>query len=269
MNILKLLRLPKIAANLPTVVVFAGGMGTQIIQAAAYFALKHAGRPVYADMSYFETAAKMAQVGKAGELTHWFWQLDQFGLPMKSFDTDPSLNKKNADILRDGARMLELGLEALAKPEIQNIFKDVADIRNDLPQDVLSGYLCMHIRRGDYVNVASHLISDDQFIGLAKKFSGFTNSVVVLSDSPIPLELRQSVSSHFRESLFLDNIDAYTSHRIMRSARILVCSNSTFSLTAAALNPNGLIVIPKQWFGEKDRELEVPIHSRCSFQIMS
>ena len=54
----------------------------------------------------------------------------------------------------------------------------------------------------------------------------------------------------------------------MRCARILICSNSTFSLTAAALNPNALVVVPKQWYGEKDREIEAPIHARCLFQMI-
>jgi len=254
--------------KLPTVVVFAGGMGTQIIQAAVYFSMKNAGHPVFADLSYFNTEARMAEIGKAGQLTHWFWQLEQFGLPQTSFDKAPELNKRNADILRDGPIMLELGLKALAQPNIRAVFKNVAGVGGILPEEVLGGFLCIHIRRGDYVNVASHLISDGEFIGLVRKFSGLINHAVILSDSPIESGFRDAVSPHFKTTSFLDNIDPYTSHRIMRYARILICSNSTFSLTAAALNPDALVIIPKQWFGEKDREAEAPIHSLCSFQIM-
>lgn len=268
MNIPKFFRRSPADKNLPTVIVFAGGMGTQIIQAAVYFSMKKAGHSVYADLSYFDTAARMAVVGKAGELTHWFWQLEPFGLPQSAFEISSGLNKKNADILPDGPRMMELGLKALAQPDIQEIFKEVADISKALPEDVLSNYLCIHIRRGDYVNVASHLISDGEFISLARKFSGLINNVVLLSDSPIEPDFRNTVSSYFKKVLFLDNIDPYTSHQIMRSARILVCSNSTFSLTAAALNPNALVVIPKHWYGKNNYDVEAPIHARCAFQIM-
>ena len=268
MKIPKLFRRSPTDKNLPIVVVFAGGMGTQIIQAAAYFSLKQAGRSVYADLSYFDTAARVAEVGKAGELTHWFWQLDQFGLPQATFDISPGLTKRNADILRDGARMLELGLKALAQSDIKGKFKDSADISNMLSKDVLSSFLCIHVRRGDYVNVASHLISDEEFTGLVRKFSGLLNNVVILSDSPIEQKFRNHVLEHFKSALFLDNIDPYSSHQIMRCARIVVCSNSTFSLTAATLNPNALVVIPKQWYGVNDQEVEAPIQSRCSFQIM-
>jgi len=269
MNILKFFRRSPANKNLPTVVVFAGGMGTQIFQAAVYFSMKSAGHTVYADLSYFDTEARIAETGKAGQLTHWFWQLDQFGLPKASFDRAPAYNKHDADVLRDGPRMGELALKALAQPDIRGLFKDAGNVRDTLPEDVLSGFLCIHIRRGDYVNVASHLISDEEFISLIRKFSGLINNAVILSDSPIESNFRNTVSPFFKTTLFLDNIDAYASHRIMRNARILICSNSTFSLTAAALNPNALVFIPKQWVGGKNRHIdEAPLHSRCQFQIL-
>jgi hypothetical protein len=268
MSFLKFFRRSPADKKLPTVVVFAGGMGTQIIQAAVYFSMKNAGHPVYADLSYFDTTSRMAEAGNPGQLTHWFWQLDPFGLPKTSFDQNSELNKRNADILPDGPRMMELGLKALAQPDIQKIFKDVADVREVLPEEVLSGFLCIHVRRGDYVNVASHLISDGEFISLVNKFSGLIDHAVILSDSPIGSDLRNAVSPLFKSAMFLDSIDPYTSHQIMRCARILICSNSTFSLTAAALNPSVLAIMPKKWFAEKDREIEAPIHARSSFEIM-
>jgi len=252
----------------PTVVAFAGGMGTQIIQAAVYFALKNTGHPVYADLSYFATDARMAEVGNPGQLTHWFWQLDQFGLSQSSFVRNPGLNKKNADILHDGARMVTLGLKALAKPEIQQEFQDISSKHGVLTDEVWNGFLCIHIRRGDYVNVASHLITDTEFVTLVNKFSDLIKHAVILSDSPINKNIRDAVLPFFASVSFLDNIDPYTSHRIMRNARILICSNSTFSLTAAMLNPKALVIIPKQWYADKDHAIEVPINSLCSFQII-
>jgi hypothetical protein len=124
------------------------------------------------------------------------------------------------------------------------------------------------MQRGDYVNVASHLIADVEFIKLARKFSGLVGNLVVISDSPISQDFRSEVSSYFKDVSFLDNTDAFTAHRIMRNARILICSNSQFSLIAAALNPTALVLIPKQWFGENERHIEAPIHSRSAFQVM-
>ena len=269
MNILRMFRRPELDESLPTVVIFSGGMGTQIIQAAVYFYIKNTGHPVYADLTYFDVDARIAQPGNLGQLTHWFWQLDPFGLPRSAFNQiKASLDRDNVNILRDGQKMMELGLNALAMPEIQARFKDDAGIGDAISKDVEKDFLCVHIRRGDYVNVASHLISDLEFIDLIRRFSGLTTHVVFLSDSPIEENFRHKVSQYFNCPLFLDKIDPYLAHRVMRRARILVCSNSTYSLTAAMLNPRALVIVPKKWFSEKDREIEAPIQARCIFQIM-
>ena len=249
-------------------VVFAGGLGAQLIQVAAYFHLKNAGQEVYADTSYFDRAQQVAVSGSKGELSHWAWQLECFGLSLETFPPPLDILKKNrAEILRDGERMMDLGLNGLAQPDIQALFK-AAGGHYVLPADVADRFLCIHVRRGDYVNVASHLITDDEFFRLMKKFSGLVRHVVVISDSPIETEFQHVVSSHFEKVVFLDDIDTHAAHCIMRHARILFCSNSTFSLTAAALNPEALVIIPRQWFSKDLCHIEAPIHKNCLFEIM-
>jgi len=252
----------------PTIVTFTGGMGAQMISAAIYFSMKNAGHPVYADLSYFDKPESVAVAGNAGDCSHWSWQLDTFGLTPASFDSSPGLTKRNASILHDGPQKLELGLKALAQPEIQKYFGIPAGVDDVLPQEFAYDFLCMHVRRGDYVNVASHLVADGEFINLARKFSGLVGNLVVISDSPIDQDFRNALSSYFKHLSFLDNTDPFTAHRIMRNARILICSNSQFSLIAAALNPTALVLIPKQWFGDNERHIDAPIHSRSAFQVM-
>lgn len=254
--------------SLPTVVTFTGGMGAQMISAAIYLSMKNSGHPVFADLSYFDKPESVAVAGNIGDCSHWSWQLDKFSLTPASFDTSPGFTKRNANILHDGSQKLELGLKALAQPEIQKYFATPAGVDDVLPQEFANGFLCIHVRRGDYVNVASHLVADGEFINLARKFSGLADNLAVISDSPIGTEFRNAVSSYFKQVAFLDNTDPFTAHRIMRSARILICSNSQFSLIAAVLNPAALVLIPKQWFGENERQIEAPIHSRSSFQVM-
>ncbi len=268
MSILDFFRRGSIRKYGPTVVVFAGGMGTQIISAAVYFSIKHAGRPVFADVSYFRVPQRLAVAGNVGQLTHWGWQLDPFGLPREAFATKEGLTERNAEMLYDGPRKVELSLEALAQPEIQSLFKIPVGVNDVLPAGFPDRFLCMHVRRGDYVNVASHLIADGEFVRLAGKFADLADYVAVLSDSPIESDFRNAVSPLFKKVLFLDAIDSFAAHRIMRRASILICSNSTFSLTAALLNSSALAIVPKQWQGSGDRQLEAAIHARCSFQIM-
>lgn len=252
-----------------TVVTFTGGMGAQIISAAIYFFLKSEGGDVYADLSYFDQAERMATVGKAGDVSHWSWQLDAFGLGLDSFEKTGPYAKRDVELVEDGHQKMMLGLKALRQPEVQKRFAIAGSATDVLPAGFSTGYLCIHVRRGDYVNVASHLVSDQEFFELVGKFVGLVKYLVVVSDSPIGSEFRQTIATGYEQAVFLDNIDAFTSHCIMRSARILVCSNSQFSLIAALLNTRALVVLPKQWFGEKDSAIEAPIHEACGFQLLN
>lgn len=251
------------------VITFTGGMGAQILSAAVYFSMKNAGKAVYADLTYFDEPERIVEAGQTGQCSHWAWQLGLFGLTPAMFETSPPLNQRTADYLVDGAEKLERALDALSDPLVRDRFKVSTDI-----EDVLTGwsakkFLCLHVRRGDYVNVASHLVSDDAFISLADKFAGLIDRVVVLSDSPLGKTFREDIASRFPQARFLDQLDVEASHRIMRNAGVLICSNSQFSLIAAALNPQALALIPKQWFGGADRAIEEPLHARCAFQILS
>lgn len=268
MGLLRSLWSPTGSHGKPTVITFTGGMGAQVISAAIYFSMKQAGQKVYADLSYFDQPEKVVQAGNAGQCSHWAWQLDLFGLSPTIFATDADLDKRSVNLLEDGPEKLKLGLEALAQPAIREHFKVPAGL-----EDVLSGweaerYLCVHVRRGDYVNVASHLVGDAEFIAMARRFSRLVDGVVVLSDSPLGSEFRQAISASFKRAQFLDQADVATAHRVMRKAGVLICSNSQFSLIGAALNPDALAIIPKQWFAGDDRAIEAPIHARCEFQIL-
>jgi hypothetical protein len=266
-GIFRFLWKPLSGVDRANIVTFTGGMGAQIISAAIYFSLKNQGKDVFADMSYFDRSEHVALAGTPGDCSHWAWQLDQFGLNRSSFATCQQLDRLTTTVLDDGPEKLQLGLAALAVPSIQEIFKIEERLPDALPVSFASGYLCVHIRRGDYVNVASYLIADNDFIRQAVKFSGLVDSVVVLSDSPIGENVQQAMSIHFKNVICLDQADAFTAHRIMRKARIFICSNSQFSLIAAVLNKTALVLIPKQWFSGKDREIEQPLHSLCTFQL--
>lgn len=252
----------------PTVVTFTGGMGAQVISAAIYFSMKQSGQSVYADLSYFDQPENVAQAGHPGQCSHWAWQLGLFGLAPVNFETAPTLNPRNAHYLTDGPQKLEYALAALAQPEVRERFAIPAGLNDVLPGWGDEKFLCIHVRRGDYVNVASHLVSDKEFIALAGKFAGLLTRVVVLSDSPLSDYFHKEITVLFARSLFLEQTDVETAHRIMRHADVMICSNSQFSLIAAALNPQALVLIPKQWFGGGDRAIEAPLHARCTFQIL-
>jgi hypothetical protein len=250
------------------VVTFTGGMGAQVISAAIYFLLRNEGRKVYADLSYFEQSSHVAVEGNPGDISHWDWQLQSFGLFPESFERLPKIHRSKYKLIQDGKEKSALGLKALGMASIQKYFLEEKSLEDILPQEFIPNYLCIHVRRGDYVNVASYLVDDVMFIELANKIAGLVSCVVIVSDSAINESFRKAICNVYQKAIFLDEVDAITAHRIMRNARVLICSNSQFSLIAALLNKRALVFLPKTWFGKGNAELEVPINELCSFQIL-
>lgn len=250
----------------PFVVTFSGGMGAQIISAAIYFMLEKEKATVFADLSYFDIKENVAQEGVKGQVSQWGWQLGIFGLSISSFKTNKNLDNRNSNYIIDGIEKTALGMRAFNISEIHSRFELLGDIASDI--DLSVKYLCIHIRRGDYLNVASHIISGDDFVKVAKRLSGLVERVVVISDSIIDAKIRNEISQYFEHSDFFDDISANRAHVLMRKAAIIVCSNSQFSLVAAILNTSALVLIPSRWFGGNDRILEGPLLERCKFQLL-
>jgi len=228
------------------IVTFTGGMGAQILSSAIYFSMKNAGNEVYADLTYFDKPPVLATEGVMGQISQWGWELSEFGLHPHHFEVYPGKNTASEDIIFDGPRKIQLGLSSLKDKDVQKYFAILNTPENHFGLEGLQ-YICAHLRRGDYINVATHLISDEEFVNAANKFTSLCSNLVIVSDSSIPQELKNRFSSISKTCIFLDSIDAITTHYIMRHAAVLICSNSQFSLVAAALNQGGLVLVPKNW----------------------
>lgn len=267
----KLVDLPN---NSSIIITMDGGLGTQILQSAAYFDLAMNGKNVFADLSYFDKPFE-SHLGTKGSATHWAWYLDIYDLKVSDFKTLPPsrehlrLRGKN-QICRLDNRCLtlyEIGLNALSNPNISKLY-GISHPPEILKESLREPFCCIHVRRGDYKNVASYLLPDEDFLLIAKKISILEN-LVVLSDEEISFHLKSKLRKLYKTVHFLEDISFQEAHVIMRHAKILVCSNSTFSLTAGLLNyQDPFIIIPTQWFGEELRYLEQPLHNRCKFQIL-
>lgn len=258
------------------VVDFTGGLGAQIISSSIYFNLKKMGHKIYADLKYFNTQSKIAALG-VKEPSIWPWQMKEFGIVPNCFEIiDNEFKVKPIIKIRDGKLKLELAINALSCNEIKNKFK--LPIPNDLKLYGESTnsienncrYMCIHVRRGDYVNVATHLVSDNEFIGIAGRFSNVVNRLIVVSDSELNDEFKASVRKIFDHVEIFDGskLPASLVHRIMSNSAVLVCSNSQFSLTAGLIN-NGLVIVPKKWFGSGANDINPILDKISNFNIIS
>ena len=257
------------------VVTFTGGLGAQIFSAAIYYYLMGKGRTVYADLDYFRQPAKTATVGNKGEASHWNYELGEYGLPMEGFSTKKfkkTFFKRNMPhVIPDGAEKMELAIEALRHREIKKYFPVKSAVAEEC-RKITGGndYLCIHIRRGDYVNVASHLVDDMDFVNLAKSLSNFVTAVIVISDSEVSGMVKESLPGLFKHCSFIVGGNLHSAHALIRQAKYLVCSNSQFSLSAALLNEIGQqVFVPTKWFGDVDADIQMPINALCRFQVLS
>ncbi len=261
------------------IISFTGGMGAQILSAGILFHLKSKGYAVKADLDYFKKDCHVATIGNKGEVSHWDWQLDDYGLTIEKIKSyGEQLYHRNADTyyLPDGQLKARLAMLALRDIEVKKQFKmpQIDKIVSSCPELQLlytsqQPYICIHIRRGDYVNVASHIVSNDEFVQLAEKFKNLVNSVVVVSDSLLGDEFKDQLRLQFRRAVFLDGsiVSPFVTHCVMRNSNILVCSNSQYSLTAGVLN-EGLVIIPKVWLGPGHEKLEAEIEKLYDFAVL-
>jgi hypothetical protein len=175
--------------------------------------------------------------------------------------------------LHDGALKFSLAMEALSEPGVRARFdtagNDAFSAQYRASQLHGERYLCLHVRRGDYLNVASHLVSSKELDGIASQFSGLVDRVLILSDSPIGATEFENVRSKFpgRINVIDSDPDPILAHSLMRNAAVLICSNSQFSLSAGLLS-NGLKIIPKMWFGADAIRINLAVDKMSDFSVL-
>jgi hypothetical protein len=238
------------------IISFTGGMGAQIFSAAILFHLKSKGYSVKADLDYFKKDRHIATVGNKEEISHWDWQLDDYGLTIEAIKNfGEQVNRKLVDTcyLPDGHLKTQLALEALKQPYVKKQFKmpNIGKLLISFPELNLlyashKPYILIHLRRGDYMNVLSHMLSDDRCVEFAEKLKYLLNTAVIVSDSILKSKFKRQIMKQFKQVIFLDGgtVGPFLTHCIMRNSNIIVCSHSQYSLSAAALN-DGLVIIPK------------------------
>jgi len=258
------------------VITFTGGLGAQIFSCAIYNYLKSKNNNVYADLTYFDAPPKIAREGSKGECSIWAWLLGEYNISKEDFAlpnrTFYSKYISRPYVLSDGMiEKVRLGIEALNSGLIKQLFPISPYVNNKCREiDVNLDYLCVHLRRGDYLNVASHVVKDEEFLKIINKFKSITPTIVIVSDSEISDEFKAVVQGLSKRQFYFVKSDDHLSHALMRNARHLICSNSQFSLSAALLNSSeGFIMVPCKWFGGSLTILQEPMNSLCKFQLIS
>tara|TARA_B100000579_G_C22748090_1_gene812605 strand:- start:79 stop:903 length:825 start_codon:yes stop_codon:yes gene_type:complete len=231
-------------------VTFSGGLGNQILSLLAYKYLQQSGRNISADLSYFEDKNYQEKLKKKN-LSVFNWELDKYAdIKLKDFSKPRNKYRKSLFTIKDGYAKLFFSLQSSKNSDLIESIGFV-DSNTYLPNHIsgLEKYICVHIRKGDYLKVASHLIKSQELINIAIKFSNVIENLVILSDGNLESHVQYELNrSSFKNINILVGGDPTVAHSIMRSSKLLICTNSQFSLSAGIIEKMP-ILLPKKWYG--------------------
>jgi hypothetical protein len=261
-------------------VVFEGGLGSQILPFLEASWLKHIGEPFSANLYYFDVNEKIS-MGKGGA-DHWSFRLDRYGYSLASLekfgigdDSQQELrSERNFDLWTSDFWQFSRRYG----PELLPINQDAyLAFKSSLGLNPKSRYSVVHVRRGDYLRVASRIVSDQEWLGALRKIiSQVEEFLIISSDSKLPMQTKSQVAELASlsrvEVVFLEggHFDECDLHDLMREADILIASNSTFSFTAAILGKQGMkSLVPNIFYGDSElEEINAGFRSAGTFFVL-
>ena len=242
-------------------VYFEGGLGSQLLAYIEYNERnKSSNKPIFANLDYFKNIENDF-TDEAG-LSRWTWKLDQYGIyqnELKKITKIQKLVNKSFKVRQQSNTEIFYNFREKKSESYQEIFaindKDVEKYLLEKFKSHKCDFAVIHIRRGDYLNVASKVVSTEELIKFVNKIKKLLpENVLISSDSYLPASEKNLFSNTFVESnlVYVDpQEDPIIVHHLMRSSTILVASNSTFSFTAGLLAKNGCMVFfPTNYFGQ-------------------
>jgi hypothetical protein len=232
-----------------------GGLGSQILGAIFFWNLqdKLGKEKARCDLSYFSPEAQSNDL--------WNYELGKFNIPITEFQKFERNSKRNllkakrnfltADELQDdfwqNARIRYINKFNYDRSKTFAYFKEMAELEPDEP------FTAIHIRRGDYLKVASKIITTDDYVKIINVIKDLVvGKVIVVSDSEVSDEDKSKLQNNLgkNELVFLDSpeLDPFNTHCLLREAKLLVTANSTYSFSAGLLGRQGQTVFSPMEF---------------------
>lgn len=231
-----------------SVVTFEGGLGAQAISASAMFALAASGEKAYADYTYFQQVPSIARTrGKKRGVSYWPWQLDCLGIPkerFREFRGDPATLESFHLISDLNPRKMNLALEGFSDEKILNefslIISDAGRTKRATDFMPRKDYALVHLRRGDFLNAANFITSEEDVISCLDAQTELPTDVIVASDSPVEWRTRRNFLKRFRRVVVANSssVSPCETLELAVKASIFIGSNSQFSLLGALLSQN-------------------------------
>lgn len=255
-------RLGRLAGLEPRRTVFLeGGLGSQLLGMMTFLTRSQDDSRWKCDVSYFFPEVK--EVTFVGAGVRRPWELDRYGYPLHS----PSFICSRRSFFRrdyeSGARDEAETLAKISSLNWSSRFALPSEARKKLHQFPLGGsgqFAAIHVRRGDYLAVASRVVSIRESLAIARRAKSLLpDTVVLLSDDPFTKSDREEVLRNLPglNCIFFEERDPHVSHGVMRLSQVLITSNSTFSWTASVMmeREDAIALAPLKFFGDRQAAL--------------
>jgi hypothetical protein len=251
-----------------------GGLGAQIIGYLIFMQAKNKNSNVFCDVSFFR---KQSDDNVFLTNTYRSWGLGHFGITIESIENNSVLKFWDTLKFKPNDEYFGKQFENFMKnynEELSSLIPHLGLEQSLLIKHKLTNheYSVIHIRKGDFLKQSSYLIKDSAYINLIKSLKDtITSKVFIVSDEKLHIDFTYQIKQalYTKEVIFEDTATEIEIHCLMRSAKILVTSNSMFSLSAALLRPKELLTItPKVFFGNKFKSYNSGINSLSEWAII-
>jgi hypothetical protein len=218
-------------------IIFEGGLGSQLLPLIEALKMHSEGNRFETDYSYFFTG----EISKSRVQRPW--RLDRYGFDFEAIAQLGSQRKRIIATKNRSTQSLWSYAKSHASKQIPISREKLQEFLALYGLDLTSNFSAVHIRRGDYLKVSSKVISDDEVAQILTSVSRLLDrEIFIISDSKITLQSHREFKKLQKTNKFNfhfisgTSVDECTIHDLMRMANFLVCSNSTFSFSAAVLS---------------------------------
>ena len=225
----------------------AGGLGNMMFQIASAYGLStDFNSEIVTDFSHIGTLHQKPITYK----DNLFKDLNFLNTPINDFieiKSEPEDFTYQKDLKLSTDKNIKLSGYFQSYKYFEHCKEDIKKLFIFRPQSEKIGYVSIHIRRGDYLNLGDfhHNLSLDYYKNAIDYFSGY--NFLVFSDD-IEWCKSQFKGDNFE---FVEGKDDYEDLILMSECEHNIIANSTFSWWAAYLNsnPNKIVTYPDKWFG--------------------
>ena len=225
----------------------AGGLGNMMFQIASAYGLStNFNSEIVTDFSHIGTLHQKPITYRDNLFKH----LNFLNSPLsnyKEIKSEPVDFTYQKDLKLSTDKNIKLSGYFQSYKYFEHCKKDIKKLFVFRPQSKKIGYVSIHIRRGNYLNLGDfhHNLSLDYYKNAIDYFSGY--NFLVFSDD-IEWCKTQFKGDNFE---FVEGKDDYEDLILMSECEHNIIANSTFSWWAAYLNPNPnkIVTYPDKWFG--------------------